>query len=353
VNRHGKVVWYVRVGKGARIRMKGAYGSPEFEAAYQLALDGKRLAVRPGSVHGTLAWLFDAYRQVSAWTELAKSTRYKRERIMMRVLETAGDKRLTSITRATVEAGVERRKSAPSSAQAFVDTLRGVFAWALKAQHVTIDPTAGVEVRLKPKRKGGYPPWTDEDMAAYEAFWPIGTRERLLFDILCFTGLRIGDVARLGKQHVSKGTIKIDTEKSQGTMRVEIPMLAALKATIDRSPTGDLAFLVTRRRTPWNKGALGTYFSDSARAAGIKGKSAHGMRKAAAIRSALNGATEREMEAIFGWKGGRMARLYAELASRIRLAGNAIHTLDRPETENGTSIPSPDDKVREFERKPE
>jgi hypothetical protein len=77
-------------------------------------------------------------------------------------------------------------------------------------------------------------------------------------------------------------------------MRVDIPMLAALRATIDASPTGDLAYLVTRRGTPWNKGALGTYFSDSARAAGIKGKSAHGMRKAAAIRSALNGATERE-----------------------------------------------------------
>jgi hypothetical protein len=136
-------------------------------------------------------------------------------------------------------------------------------------------------------------------------------------------------------------------------MRVEIPMLAALKTTIDASPTGDLAFLVTRRGTPWNKGALGTYFSDSACAAGIKGKSAHGMRKAAAIRPALNGATERQMEAIFDWRGGRMARHYAEMASRIRLAGDAIHTLDRApaEAETGTSIPSPDDKVREFEQK--
>jgi integrase len=329
VTRHGKVTWYFRRGHGRKIRIRAAWGTPEFDAAYEAALSGTQPASRAGPAGGTLAWLFDRYREVSAWTELAKSTRYKRERIMIRVLETAGTKRLTSITKATVEAGVERRKGAPSSAQAFVDTLHGVFKWALKAQHVTADPTAGVEVGLKPKRKGGYPPWTDDDMAAFEAFWSVGTRERLLFDLLCFTGLRIGDVARLGKQHVSNGRIRIDTEKSQGTMRVDIPMLAALKATIDASATGDLAFIVTRRRTPWNKGALGTYFTDSAKAAGIKGKSAHGMRKAAAIRSALNGATEREMEAIFGWKGGRMARLYAELASRIRLAGNAIHTLDR------------------------
>jgi integrase len=343
VDRHGNVVWYHRRGKERRTRIRGVYGSPDFDAAYDAAEAGTKPTPRAGSASGTLAWLFDRYREASAWTELAKSTRYKRERIMVRVLESAGTKRLTSITRATVEAGVERRKSAPSSAQAFVDTLHGVFKWALNARHVTTDPTAGVEVKLKPKRKGGYPPWTDEDMAAYETFWAIGTRERLLFDLLCFTGLRIGDVSRL--------------EKSQGTMRVEIPMLAALRATIDRSPmTGDLAFLVTRRRTPWNKGALGTYFTDSAKAAGISGKSAHGMRKAAAIRSALNGATEREMEAIFGWKGGKMARLYAELASRIRLAGNAIHTLDRApaaEAETGTSIPPPDDEVRELERKTE
>jgi integrase len=348
VTRHGKVVWYFRRGHGRKIRIKAAWGTPEFDEAYEAALAGTKPAPRAGPGGGTLAWLFDRYREVSAWTDLAKSTRYKREKIMMRVLETAGTKRLASITKATIEAGIERRKDAPSSAQAFLDTLHGVFKWAVKAGHVTTDPTEGVEVNLKPKRQGGYPPWTDDDMAAYEAFWPIGTRERLLFDILCFTGLRIGDVSRLGRQHVSKGKIRIDTEKSQGTMRVDIPMLAALRATIDASPTGDLAYLVTRRGTPWNKGALGTYFSDTARAAGIKGKSAHGMRKAAAIRSALNGATEREMEAIFGWKGGRMARLYAELASRIRLADNAIHTLDRPaaeEAETGTSIPPPDDEV--------
>jgi integrase len=343
------VAWYFRRRPGRKIRIRSAWGTPEFDAAYEAALTGAKPAPRAGPSGGTLAWLFDRYREVSAWTELAASTKYKRERIMVKMLEASGTKRLATITKATIEAGVERRKGAPSSAQAFVDTLHGVFKWAHKAGHVTSDPTTGVEVKLKPKRKGGYPPWTDDDMAAYEAFWPIGTRERLLFDLLCFTGLRIGDIARLGRQHVSKGRIRIDTEKSQGTMRVDIPMLSALKATIDASPmTGDLAFLVTRRGKPWNKGALGTYFSDSARAAGIHGKSAHGMRKAAAIRSAIGGASEREMEAIFGWKGGRMARLYAELASRIRLAGNAIHTLDRPqaeEPETGTSMDPPDEKV--------
>ena len=38
---HGKVVWYVRVGKGPRVRVQGVYGTPEFDGAYQAALNGK------------------------------------------------------------------------------------------------------------------------------------------------------------------------------------------------------------------------------------------------------------------------------------------------------------------------
>ena len=355
-NRHGKTVWYVREGKGPRIRIKGTYGTPEFDEAYQAALSGQ--APRPAgkAAHGTLAWLFDLYRQTSAWTDLATSTRYKREKIMMRVLETAGHRLVSAINEAHVIAGRERRASTPASAQAFLDTLHGMFKWAVRTKLVKVDPTVNVKVETKPKRKGGYPPWTDEDMEKFEARWPRGTRERLLFDILCFTGLRIGDAAKLGKQHISKpsaefphGVIRIDTEKTG--MRVTIPVLAALKKTIDASETGEMAFLVSRRGQPWNKGALGTYFSDSARAAEVRGKSAHGMRKAAATRAANNGATEREMEAIFGWSGGRMATLYTRSANRDRLAAGAIVKLDRPETETGTSIPAPSAVVRELNRK--
>ena len=43
--RHGKTVWFVRIGKGPRIRIRGDYGSPEFTEAYQAALNGT--PVRP------------------------------------------------------------------------------------------------------------------------------------------------------------------------------------------------------------------------------------------------------------------------------------------------------------------
>jgi len=34
------------------------------------------------------------------------------------------------------------------------------------------------------RRKGGYPLWTDEDMAKFEGRWPRGTHAPVIFDIL-------------------------------------------------------------------------------------------------------------------------------------------------------------------------
>jgi hypothetical protein len=48
-----------------------------------------------------------------------------------------------------------------------------------------------------------------------------------------------------------------------------------------------------------------------------------------------------------------MATLYTRSANRSRLAAGAIGKLDRPETENRTSIPSPSAEVRGKNRKSE
>ena len=66
-SRHGRTVWYVRVGKGPRIRLKAEFGSPEFEAEYQAAIAGKPRPGRGEAPSGTLAWLIARYRETSAW----------------------------------------------------------------------------------------------------------------------------------------------------------------------------------------------------------------------------------------------------------------------------------------------
>jgi integrase len=114
--------------------------------------------------------------------------------------------------------------------------------------------------------------------------------------------------------------------------------LEILQKTLDAGPTGDLAFIATKKGHRMTKESVGNAFRDACRAAGIK-KSAHGLRKAAATRAANNGATEAQLEAIFGWEGGKMAALYTRTANRQKLATGAMNMLERTESES--SIPSP------------
>lgn len=333
LTRHGKAVWYVRVGKGPRVRLRADYGSEDFNAEYAAAIAGDA-RVKPGHARaGTLDWLVAQYREVGAWTRLSLATRRQRENIFRHVLETAGSEPFTLITGKTIQSGIDRRAKTPAQARHFVDTMRGLFQWAVSAEHVKADPTAGRAV-AKPKTKG-FPVWTDAEIEAFELRWPRGTRQRVMFDVFLYTGLRRGDAARVGKQHVRNGVITLDTEKND--TRVTLPMLPELEATLAAGPVGDLAFIAAATGNPLTKESLGNAFKEACMAAGIR-KSAHGLRKAAATHAANRGATVAQLEAIFGWEGGRMASLYTRSADRQALAAGAMEKLSR------TSTPAPDGK---------
>src|SRR5262249_265228 len=129
--------------------------------------------------------------------------------------------------------------------------------------------------------------------------------------------------------------------KKQGT-EVHLPVLPELQQAIDYGPTSDLAFICGANGKPLTKESFGNAFRDACRAAGVN-KSAHGVRKIGATRAANNGATVAELEAIFGWIGGRMASLYTQSADRARLGKRAI---DKLTNESRTSIAAPMEKVR-------
>jgi Phage integrase family len=108
-----------------------------------------------------------------------------------------------------------------------------------------------------------------------------------------------------------------------------IPLLPHLAEIIDATKTVDLTFVATPSGRPMTKENFGNWFRDACRAAKVPG-AAHGLRKAAATRLANNGATEAELEAIFGWRGGRVASLYTRQANRVRLAGSGMAEFVRP-----------------------
>lgn len=347
-SRHGRTVWYVRIGKGPRIRIKAEFGTERFKLEYGAAVEGKPLESKRVATT-SLQWLWDGYRQTGAWQELSPATRKQRENIMLHVLNESGAAPFGAIKKTHVVAGLDRRAKTPAAARNFLDTMKGLFRWALERELVRDDPTATVKAP-KRKKNQGFPAWTREDVLAYQRRWPLGTRQRVWLDVILYTGPRRGDASRIGRQHMKQvrgedGTLmtvaQFKTEKSGEMVTVTLPILPPLQRTLEAGPIGDLAWIVGARGKPFTKESFGNEFSAAARAAGIK-KSAHGVRKIAATIAAENGATAHQLMAIFGWTSIRQAEVYTREAERSRLAAQAMSKLD----ETGTAIPSPSGVVR-------
>jgi integrase len=326
VTRHGNAVWYVRIGRGPRLRIRAAFGTPEFNAEYHAAISAAPRPKNGAPAAGTLAWLIARYRETEAWSALSPATRRKRERFFREVIATAGNDDAGRIRSSAVAAGRDRRaKTAPHGARHFVDAMRGLFRWAVNAKLVKTDPTVGVDYPVRP-RSDGFVMWHEEHVEAFERRWPIGTRQRVWLDVLLYTGLRRGDAVRFGRQHVRDGVGRIRTEKTG--MEVTLPILPVLARTLEAGPCGDLTFIAGERGQPLTKESFGNLFRDACKVAGVPG-SAHGLRKVAASRAALQGASTSQLNAIFGWKGHAMASLYTEAADRQRLAKEAMHKLGK------------------------
>jgi hypothetical protein len=144
ITRHGKAVWYVRIARGPRIRIRAEFGTPEFDLEYRAALTCAPPLRKAPPATSTLAWLLARYRETADWTDLSAATRNRRDNIFEGAIETAGIWPYSKITRATIEAGRERRAKTPHQARHFLDAVRGLFRWALRAGFVVSDPTLGV-----------------------------------------------------------------------------------------------------------------------------------------------------------------------------------------------------------------
>jgi integrase len=247
-----------------------------------------------------------------------------------------GDVSLKLITRAKIEEGISSRRQ--NEGRHFFDCNRSLFRWAIDNDLFDgRNPTDGI--RIKRDNGDGHLAWPLEVIEKFEAHWPRGTKERLLFDIFLYTGLRRGDVARLQRRHVKDGVIHLMTEKSQGKVPVFIPVHPDLEASIAACPNPKgFAIVGQADGMPYDKVSIGNTFNAAIKAAGIpttkrggsKGYSAHGLRKASATIAAESGATELELNSMYGWSGHAMAQLYTRKADRKKLAARAFGKWTRP-----------------------
>lgn len=325
-DRHGNIRYYVRIRHGRKIRLKQPYMSPAFVEEYKAAvLQSPVVAPSSKLKRGTLRWLVQQWKEHSDWLLQEPSTRSQRDNILKHVLEKSGDRDYGEITQADIEAAKEARKATPFAANNFLKTMSALFRWAIAREYIETNPVAGVkQFRSKKGKKGGHKPWTLEDVARYRAFYAVGTRERLALEILISTGLRRGDLVRVGYANVHRGVIEIVTEKTG--VQLFIPMLPRLEDALAATKTGETWICHAKTGKPIRKESFGTRFREWCKAAGVS-KRAHGLRKLAATIIANDGASELELQALFGWLTNDQSAIYTADANNRRLALQASRRL--------------------------
>jgi integrase len=199
-------------------------------------------------------------------------------------------------------------------------SLRALMQHAVEIGMRVDDPTLGV--RAIPIKTDGYHSWTESEIAQFEARHPIGSRARLAFALLLYTGQRRSDVVPMGRQHITDGMLVVRQQKTGRT--VWIPIHETLASIIAETPTSNLTFVVTEHGKPYTTGSFGGWFRDQCRMAGLDGCSAHGLRKAAARRLAEAGCSAHEIASITGHASLREIARYTEAADRRKLAVSAM-----------------------------
>ena len=319
-SRHGRWVLYFRRGKGRRVRLPDNPTTEEFETAYRAALAGQTPppARRQATPSNSLAWLVDRYRESAVWQQLSLETRRRRELIFERAIRQANNPPFAAVTRAHIQRAVDKWADAPGQANNFLKAMRGLYAWAVRNEHVDQDPASGVQRVRYPT--DGFPAWTTDDVQAFRDRHPIGGKARLAMELLLLTGLRRSDVVRVGRQHLRGDVLTIRTVKTGATVTVKFP--PELLELIAVSPTGDMHFLVDANEQPFTVTGFGHWFRGRCREAGIE-KSAHGVRKLSATLMAEGGATAHQLMAQLGWTKIDQAELYTRGADRARLGVEA------------------------------
>lgn len=315
----GNVRWYYVTPGNPKVRLnpKGVeIGSEEFLERYKEAhagrLRGRQKRQRLAS--GTLGHLIEAYVTSPDFTGLARNTQAARRRILLKIQDEHG-KLPAQLTPQVVRNSRDKRAKTPAAANEFVKILSTMYNWAINAGLADANPAAKIK-RLK--EGDGHRAWTDDEMQAFRDRWPLGTRERLAFEMLYQTAQRIDDIAMLGPQHVS-GNILRFTQGKTGT-KMAIPITQELSEAMRLYPPKGMKFLGYK-----NGASLSNRFRVWRDEAGLPiDCKAHGLRATRATDLANQGKTAHQIMAITGHKSLQEAQRYTRGADQERLAREAL-----------------------------
>jgi integrase len=328
LDRHGKVRRYFRRPGSRAMPLPGLPGSIEFNRAYEAAL--ATVAPPPPSpahlVAGSLEEVVRGYYRSAAFANLSPTTQATYRTALKPILAEHGHRLVRDLPDDTARRIIEGiGADRPGMANLTLSVMSQVMTYAIKTKVRRDNPFAGLE-RYK---LGTIHTWTEEEIAKFEGHWLPGTRERLAFALLLYTGQRGGDVCQMVRSDLVEGRIRVVQDKARKGIvkKLLIPIHPALARVLNAGPVVGMHHLITDAKGQRLK-QLTDLIEAAVKRAGLPDRCvAHGLRKAALRRLAEAGATAKQIMAVSGHKTLAMVQLYIEDAEQRLLADSAIAKL--------------------------
>lgn len=332
-DRHGRARLRFRRTGYPTYYFKGEFGTEEFRTEYRQCLDGRIEVGADRNTPGTIADLVSRYYRSQDFLGGGDTTREKNRGILESFRTAHGTKRVGTIQFEHIDAILATKaEKHPAAARNLRKQLRRLFAFAVKCRMRTDNPVDHT-ARMKAPKEAGFKAWSEEDVAAYQAHWALGTTARLALELLLWTGCRRSDALKLGRQHIRGGAFHLRQQKTNKPMVIPIaPALA--EAIMAMPPNGQLALITTAYGKPFSVDGFGDRMRKWCVAAGLKGRSSHGLRKTIANRMALAGAGNQGIKSVTGHSADSEVALYTRSVDQERLARETMRRLVEWETAN-------------------
>lgn len=322
-DRSGVKRHYFRRGGKVYGAIPGKPGSAEFMEAYQTFL-GTDAPKEARHESGTIGHLITSFYASPGFANLKPNSKTMyRKRVLEPFAKLHGHRLVRDIRRDKLIAYIEGiGATRPAQANVVRAVLNKIMQYAVNKEWRRDNPITGTE-RYK---IGTHHTWTDEELKKFEDRWPLGTRERLAYALLLYTGQRVGDVIRMTRRDIVDGYIHVVQEKTGADLQIPIHpnLLAAIKAT----PSKGFALLAKSDGTPVHRQTLTAIITEGAAKAELPGRCVpHGIRKSTMRKLAEGGATTKEIAAISGHQTLKEIERYTDAADQKKLGKSAMATI--------------------------
>ena len=317
-------------------------GTPEFTEAYHAWLKGERVQVvspdvEPRSFDDLILRYYGSMNWKAITNERTRRV-YKGEIERFRLKY--GKRQVSGLTAARLSKFMANMADTPSAANNLKKRLSQLFDFAILLGWQTNNPAKSVRPF---KIKGdGIKAWGEAQIDQYMEHHPIGTKPHLALALLLYTAQRRSDVVVMGRQHIEGDGIRVKQLKTGKTLL--IPMHPKLWEAINACPSGHLAFLVSQNGAPFQRDYFGNWFRKQCDLAGLKGYSAHGLRKAASRRMAELGLSNQIIKSITGHSSDAEVARYTKSVSQEKMARIAMDSLAIPRSHPSQTIEQDHDK---------